>query len=50
MNAYQLVEIELAEETEILGGNPSHCHFSPQIFLPWDRTRADALGNWRLTA
>jgi hypothetical protein len=49
MNIKQLVEWELAGETEVLGENLSQSHHKSHMTLTWDRTRDAAVGIWRLS-
>jgi hypothetical protein len=51
MNVWQLVERELAGETEVLGENPHHWHYiHRKSHLIWDRTQASVMGNLRIIA
>jgi hypothetical protein len=51
MSTENLVEWELAGETEVLGENLPQCYFVDHKFhtTTWDRTRAAAVGSRRLT-
>jgi hypothetical protein len=46
MDMEQLVEWELAGETEVLGENFPQCHFvNHKSHMTWDRTRSIAVGS-----
>jgi hypothetical protein len=51
MDVEQLVEWELAEETEMPGENiPLLCFVHPKIYMTWDETRTAAVGIRQITS